>query len=195
MKKAIKIFLIISFITAGINISEAMTYSDLGRTDLAAFYFINAASMIIVSYLGDRALELATCKRDLRGIAIVTLFFGSLIAGILMLCISDREFVPNATQNNQQNQYNPYTNPYGNPYSSPYGSPYGAPYGANNNPYGAPDEEDDEEDENSDTSDEDKNQNSTYGSPYGNPYGTPYHTAQNDTEQDETENEPDNKQD
>ena len=162
MKKAIKIFLIIAYVGAGINIANGLAYCEIGDKANGYTLIVSAILSIIITVVADRTLEKATCKRDLRGIAIVTLLFSNVIAGVLMLCISDKDLVsPNAQQNRYDNPYNnPYSGQQYGSYSDPYGSPYGSPYG---NPGGTPfsspstEEESDEdidEDIDKDTDDE-----------------------------------------
>ena len=130
MKGTIKAFLIITYVYAGILTLAALGSFSYGDY-VTAFYNIGIAAVSIpVSIIAHVKLGTATCRKDLRGIAILTLIFGNMIAGILMLCIPDSALAENATKNNPANPYNPY-NPYNQPYDNPYQSPYGAPYNPN----------------------------------------------------------------
>ena len=47
---------------------------------------------LIVGFIALKKLKTATSKQELTGIAVVTLIFCSLIGGILMLCLNDKDF-------------------------------------------------------------------------------------------------------
>ena len=130
MKTAINVFLYLSYIGAGLNVWDAIDYFSKDNAAIGLALLVNAFIVTAVALLAQKKLATATCKRDLRGIAIITLLFSNLVAGILMLCIPETAFAT-PTQH-----YNPYTNPYGNPYNSPYGAPYGTQQ--NQSPYGSP---------------------------------------------------------
>lgn len=147
MKIAIKIFLIMTYVSSGITLYDGLPYllagETLNTTDM--IFFVSAIIAIPVTILAHVKIDRVRSRSELLPYAILLLLFGNLIAGILMLCISDQALMPKNRPNN----------PYGAPYQSPYQSPYGAPYGTNTqahqSPYGAP-----------------------YGSPYGNPTGEPF---------------------
>ena len=176
MKTAIKVFLIISYIGAGFSTLDAISFLSQGNRAVGIFMLINAAIVVAVAIIAQRKLATATCRADLRGIGIITLLFSNLIAGILMLCISDYELTPNTQQ------YNPYSNPYGNPYGSPYGSPYNDPYGS---PYSGQQQNPNAQ----------QQYQSPFGSPYGNPTGTPFNAPQDETPKENEQPTEENKDD
>lgn len=203
MKTAIKVFLILSYVGAGLTALGSLSYLAEGDTAIGIAQLVNAAIVVAVSIIAQKKLATATCRRDLLAIGIFTLLFSSLIAGILMLCISDRELMP---KNQQFNPYgnpynNPYGNPYGNPYSNPYNGPYGAPYGGQyqnpngqqyqnpNNPYGNPNGQ------YGSPNNQYQNPGNTYGSPYGNPNGTPFTAPQNEAKDEPAQTTEENKDD
>jgi len=180
MKTAIKVFLILSYVAAGFTALDGLLYMNQGNFNFGIAQLISATVVVTVSIIAHQKLRTATCKRDLRTIGIITLLFGNMIAGILMLCISDQELMP---KNQQYNPYNnPYGSPYGNPYNGPYGGPYGSPYNQNGpyqnqgnqqqyNPY------EQQQQYNPNNQYQNPGNNNPYGSPYGNPTGAPF-TAQ-----------------
>ena len=147
MKTAIKVILILTLVylpfmlLVGI-VAMATDGSKVGLIQgiSSIVSFAIATPVCIVALV---KLSKAKCRKDLQVIGIITLLFGQLWAGILMLTISDAALDPT-----------PYKSPYGQPpygAQGPYGTPYGTPYGQGNMPpYGNP-----------------------YGSPYGNPTGNP----------------------
>lgn len=56
---------------------------------ICTFYLIIP---LIVGFIALKKLKTATSKQELTGIAVVTLIFCSLIGGILMLCLNDKDF-------------------------------------------------------------------------------------------------------
>ena len=160
MKTAIKVILILTLVylpfmlLVGI-VAMATDGSKVGLIQgiSSIVSFAIATPVCIVALV---KLSKAKCRKDLQVIGIITLLFGQLWAGILMLTISDAALDPT-----------PYKSPYGQPpygAQGPYGTPYGTPYGQGNTPpYGTP-----------------YGQGNTppYGTPYGQgnmpPYGTPY---------------------
>lgn len=65
-------------------------YGSLGA-GLGFFYVAISAIPAIICLIANGKLNKATCKSDLTAIAIITLLFGNLISGILMLCITDEQ--------------------------------------------------------------------------------------------------------
>jgi len=205
MKTAIKVFLILSYVGAGLTALGSLSYLAEGDTAIGIAQLVNAAIVVAVSIIAQKKLATATCRRDLLAIGIFTLLFSSLIAGILMLCISDRELMP---KNQQFNPYgnpynNPYGNPYGNPYSNPYNGPYGAPYGGQYqnpngqqqyNPYGQQQYNPNGQQQYN-PGNQYQNPGNTYGSPYGNPNGTPFTAPQNEAKDEHTTPTEENKND
>ena len=166
MKGTIKAFLIITYVYSGILTLSALSSFAYGDPAAALYSIGIAAVSLPVSIIAHVKLGTATCRKDLRGIAILTLIFGNAVAGILMLCISDSALAENAAKNNPANPYNPY-NPYNQPYGTSYQSPYGAPYGAQytqngqQQPYQNP-------------NDPYQNPNGQAPNPYQQPYQQPY---------------------
>lgn len=73
MKTAAKIFTIIGMIAGAIAIFP-----------------------IIIGWLSLKKMNEATCKADLTTWAILNLLFCNMIGGILMLCLKDEDFLPEA---------------------------------------------------------------------------------------------------
>lgn len=174
MKTAIKVFLIISIVVGAFNLIAGIGYLAGGEVTLAVTSLIMGICPIIIGSITLGKISSATSREGLTGLGVVVLLFCNLIAGILILVSSDRDYAP-------KQPYNTPYNPYGNP-NSPYGNtnnPYGnTPYGTNNpytpnNPYGG-----------QQTTPPPYNQSNQtpYGgspysapnSPYGNSYGVPY---------------------
>ena len=160
MKTAIKVILILTlvylpFMLLGGIVAMATDGSKVGLVQgiSSIVSFAIATPVCIVALV---KLSKAKCRKDLQVIGIITLLFGQLWAGILMLTISDAALDPA-----------PYKSPYGQPpygAQGPYGTPYGTPYGQGNMPpYGTP---------------YGQGNMPPYGTPYGQgntpPYGAPY---------------------
>ena len=56
---------------------------------ICTFYLIFP---LVVGFIALKKLKTAKSKQELTGIAVVTLIFCNLIGGILMLCLSDKDF-------------------------------------------------------------------------------------------------------
>ena len=204
MKIAIRIFLIITYVYSGLILLSGLSYltqGTLGTEDMISL--ASAAIAIPVSIIAHVKLERATSRKELIPIAIVTLLLGNAVAGILMLCISDRSLMPknqqfNPYQNPYGNPYNPYGSPYGNTYNGPYGNPYNQntqqqynPYGQYQNPNGQYqnpngqyqnpyNQQYNPNGQPYQPNNQYQNPGNTYGSPYGNPTGTPFTAPQNE---------------
>lgn len=165
MKTAIKVFLIISIVFGAFNLLAAIGYLAAGEMVQGITSLILGACPIIMGSIALGKISSATSRQGLTGLGVLVLLFCNVIAGILILVSSERDYAP-------QQPYNTPYNPYGN---SPYGNtnnPYGnTPYGTNN-PYGG-----------QQTPPPYNQPNQTpYGgspysapnSPYGNSYGVPY---------------------
>ena len=177
MKGTIKAFLIITYVYAGILTLSALS-SFANGDPAAALYSIGIAAVSLpVSIIAHVKLGTATCRKDLRGIAILTLIFGNAVAGILMLCISDSALAENAAKNNPANPYNPY-NPYNQPYGTSYQSPYGAPYGAQYTQNGQQQPYQNPNDPYQNPNGQFQNPNGQAPNPYQQPYQQPYNGYQ-----------------
>lgn len=94
MKKATKVFLYLALIgwaiafTAGFAVGCGIFqggYSFIGGIFLTIYSIVP----FIVACIALKRLDSAVTRDDLIGIGVVTLIFCSMVAGILMLCISD----------------------------------------------------------------------------------------------------------
>jgi hypothetical protein len=92
-----------------------------------AFIFLWFVPGIIFDFVGLAKLSKALCKQDVpTWLCICVLIFGGLLAGIFMLCATDKDFAPVYVQTYVQNA------PPAQPYNGYY--PGGAP-GGQQNPY------------------------------------------------------------
>lgn len=186
MKTASKVFLIIDLVWRGLNliwwtfvmvvafmaVGIETLYDDIfapvyGVTSIFVLVvlLLIIAPGIVLNIIALNKLSHAKCKADIStGLSVCVLIFGSLLGGIFMLCISDKDFVHEATvtqtvyyqtvppvqpmngysqgmpNGNPYAYQNPYPNGNPNAYQNPYpnGNPnaYQNPYpNGNPNPY------------------------------------------------------------
>ncbi len=119
MKKAAKVFLIIAIVLGGLNLfigfvsllgigtwagtegsSELITVNMIGDS----ISLIYAAATIVISSLSLVKLNKATSKKELLVWGILCLFFGGFIPGILLLCIKDKDLVPEGSNSVSLNE-------------------------------------------------------------------------------------------
>lgn len=186
MKTASKVFLIIDLVWRGLNLIWwafvlVVTIMAVGAVTIYEDVFMpvyGAASIfvlvvllliiapgIVLNIIALNKLSHAKCKADIStGLSVCVLIFGSLLGGIFMLCISDKDFIQEATvaqtvyyqtvppvqpmngysqgmpNGNPYAYQNPYPNgnpnAYQNPYPNGYPNAYQNPYpNGNPNPY------------------------------------------------------------
>ena len=107
MKIASKVLIIVSICLAGliafigfIASIDSCTYSVGLGIAMFFLYAILCAPAIVVGGIALKKLESAKKKEDLTAIAIITLIFCNLVAGILMLCMDNqRDFATAPTPN------------------------------------------------------------------------------------------------
>ena len=176
------LFLVLSCIFLGIDVPTNLYYYVTQKQESYLIFAISSALTVFICLFAIVKIKNAKTKKELLPTAIITLLFGNLVAGILMLCLKDQDLNPVTFS---------YTDPYGSPYRAPNADPYGSPYGSTpyNGPYGGPyggasanQEEKDKKEEEQEPS-----------SPYINPTETPFYRVMNETEEQDSntpENEP-----
>ena len=103
MKSACRVFLILIIIFSGIGIFLGVCIANGAFIESLYYMVSNVRALgfsiscfsvfpIIIAFFALTKLETAKKKDSIITIAIFTLLFCSLIAGILMLCLSDKDF-------------------------------------------------------------------------------------------------------
>lgn len=95
MLKTTKVFLIIGLVAGSLyGIGNAAQYLFNGNTVAAVVMIIVAVIVMIVCSLGLVKISKARKKADIStAFCVLTLIFGNLIAGILMLKLKDEDFI------------------------------------------------------------------------------------------------------
>ncbi len=88
---ASKIFIILSIVAASIGILTSIVFLCMGYF-LLILAIIALCIPIIIGYFAFKKLNKAKSRQEIFIISILTLVFCNIIAGILMLCISDKDF-------------------------------------------------------------------------------------------------------
>ncbi len=104
MKTAAKVFLIIGLVFSSILL--LISFILVFYLPFSIILIIWDIISILITCGSLNYLNKATCKSDLITIAILTLIFCNLIAGILMLCCQDSDFEENIDENKEDDEEN-----------------------------------------------------------------------------------------
>ena len=117
MKTAAKVFLIlgiVGFSIAAFIVFIAMFFAFATAGPMALLfllYVLIALVPVVIDSVALKKLNKASHKSELTGISIAVLIFGGLIAGILMLCLDEKDFdgyeETSATSSSKKKENNP----------------------------------------------------------------------------------------
>ena len=158
------VLIVAAIVTAGVETDYEYVFASMfasvygiASIFIALVLLLMIAPGIVLNIIALNKLSHATCKTDIStGLSVCVLIFGSLLGGIFLLCLSDKDFMPTAAVNQTiyyqnvppvqpTNGYfqgmpngnpNAYQNPYQNGNPNAYQNPYqnGNP-NAYQNPY------------------------------------------------------------